>query len=270
MFAARPQPSNIVKAFTLEEALDSAASAIEASGFEIASPLRQAMAFKLEADEAEKAGDVALAIEKLSEMVAVLPPALLQPSQPPLEPEALCWANTGWEENLFGSSLAFGASAADDDFGKCKDGMRLHEVTVDEAERALRGRWEQGDQAGEFELVMSADGRRFIGQLADGEGGSRVWEGMRKGTGTGMRRRRRGAAPDLKLLWLHSALLSRGRMQLAAGKAEEARNDARAATTLCCRTASGWKFLSEAAEACGDAEEAKCATHEAAWLESFA
>ena len=203
-------------------------------------------------------------------MLSVLPTALLQPSQAPLESESLSWEGTGWEENLFGSSLAFGASAAEGDFGTCKGGMRLYEVTVDEPERALRGRWQQGEQEGNFELLLTGDGRRFTGKLVDGEGGSRAWEGMRKGTGTGMRRRRRGAPPELKLLWLHSALLSRGRMQLAAGAAKAAMDDARAATTLCCRTASGWTLLSESASACGDTEEAEAAKHEAEWLSSFA
>ena len=59
---------------------------------------------------------------------------------------------------------------------------------------------------------------------------------------------------------------SRSRCHLEAGQPQEALQDAKSATRLCCRAASGWLLLADAAEACGEAETAEAARDEHEWL----
>jgi len=106
---------------------------------------------------------------------------------------------------------------------------------------------------------MSADGRRFSGRLGDDDGSELEWTGFR-------RQGARGEAPPRRVAWLHEALLGRGRCRLKAGDAAEALEDARAATALCCRAASGWLLAADAAEASGDEEAARAARDEYEWL----
>jgi len=187
------------------------------------------------------------------------------PAHAPLEPEPLEWEATEWQQSLLSDGaepLVLSESTANFEFGECGATLLLDAVAD---EGTLSGLWEDASGgSGAFALEMTADGRRFHGTLSDdADGTEQVWSGVRRPAGGSGAE----AAPQ-RIAWLHEALLGRGRAQLKAGEHALALEDARAATRLCCRTASGWLLLAEVAEACGDGDTAQAARDEYQWLES--
>jgi len=263
-------PSYVAQAATADGAADAAEQAITATGATVLPAMRTVFHLGLEADRVFAGGSQADAIEAATAALAAVPAALLDPWQTPLEPEALSWEGTKWEESIFGSPLELSESTANFEFGTVGKHLTLVGCEPDGPARALSGEWEGGGGAGTFALTMSEDGRFFHGTLSSDADGERAWEGMRLGVGTGMRRRRRGAAPPPKAAWLHDLLLRRARLHLAVGAPDLAFDDARRAVVLCCRTTSGYALLAQVAEACGDAEAAEVARREKRWLDSFA
>jgi hypothetical protein len=264
-------PSYVAQAATVEQAMDSVEEAISATGAAVRPGMRQIFHLAQGAERIFAAGSPAKAVAAADAALAAIPADLLEPWQPPLEPECTTWEGTSWEESLFGASLVLSESTANFEFGTVGATLTLCGCEVNADARQLSGGWEGSDGSlGSFLLTMSEDGRFFRGQLDGGEAPERVWEGMRLGVGTGMRRRRRGAAPPLKAAWIHELLLRRSRLLLASGDAHLALEGAHQAVALCCRAASGYALLAEAAEACGDSEAVAAAHREKRWLQSFA
>lgn len=264
-------PSYIALAATAEQAMDSAEEAISATGASVRPEMRQVFQLAQEAERIFADGSPDDAIAAAAAALAAIPTDLLEPWQPPLEPEGTSWEGTSWEESLHGSSLVLSESTANFEFGTVGANLTLCGCEVDADNRQLSGDWEGSDgSTGSFVLTMSEDGRFFRGQLDGGEASERIWEGMRLGVGTGMRRRRRGAEPPLKAAWIHDLLLRRSRLLLARGDTNLALEGAQQAVALCCRAASGYALLAEVAEACGDSQAAAAAHRENRWLQSFA
>ena len=77
----------------------------------------------------------------------------------------------------------------------------------------------------------------------------------------------RNQPPPSGVEWIHQSRLGSSRCSLGLGDAAAAVDEARAATELCCRAASGWAALAEALEASGDdAEGAQRARAEVEYL----
>ena len=218
--------------------------------------------------------------EKASKFTAVLSSPTVQSlleqrGHSDLEPESFEWEATTWnvrEEvsawdgpRVTTTPLELSDSTANFEFGTCGDIVLMDCVSDEEEPPTLSGIYEDGasGSGGEFSFAMSEDGRRFDGSLNDDDGSVREWSGLRQGAGGS-----RDEAPPPRLAWLHEALVGRGECRLESGKKAEALEDARAATALCCRSASGWKLREKAAEAAGEAEEAEEARKECEWLES--
>jgi hypothetical protein len=192
--------------------------------------------------------------------------SLLESSaQAPLDPEPFIWEDSTWMVHDAALSvdsdtqleLSLAESMANFEFGSCGDLVLLD--CADDGEGTLSGLYE-GDGSGELSLSMREDGRRFDGTLSDDDGSEREWSGFRiEGV--------RGEAAPQRVAWLLEALVGRGRCFLEAGEASKALDDARMATRLCCRVGSGWLLRAEAAEACGQEEEARTARDEHEWLE---
>ena len=68
-----------------------------------------------------------------------------------------------------------------------------------------------------------------------------------------------GEPPPPHVRWVHEAYVGRSRAHLAMRKPGFAADDARAATALCCRAASGWEALAAAEDERGDAAAAALA-----------
>ena len=267
---------------TLDDAIASAKSAIAAAGTEVDPALVEAFVGLREAKEAESNGDAAVAYERYAAVVASIPQALLEPVHDPMPPEPFMWEGSAWVESKFSSDLGLGKSLEASDgfgtFGGCTmlvdkkvvvaPIITLQDCAVDEGR--LSGRWvDSAGAAGTLDAVMSTDGRKFEGELAYDDGSESVpWSGLRKGSGK--RRQRRGEAPPSRVAWLHDSMLGRSRCALEMGEAAAAAEAARAATALCCRTATGWTALAAALEADGDLRAAKEARDEAEYLKGFA
>ena len=228
--------------------------------------LMKAYLLQQDAEAAADEGDLSGALEAFSMAVDSVPPALFEPSQPPLEPEDLVWDASEWTESFWASELICGESLANYEYGTCGTDVTLVDCTVDESDEEsprLVGYYENAADgaSGEFNIAMSSDGRRFSGTLTDdADGETHEWSGARKVA------RRVGQRPSPKVQWLHSLLVRRSQCQLDAGAAEEAAESAAAATQLCCRTASGWEAYAEAKAKLGDEEAAADARAEALWL----
>ena len=283
---------------TVEEAVASAQGAIAAAEATILPGLKEAFLLGVEARAAEAAGsdaDLRLACERYAAAIAAAPASLLEPCHEPLEPEPLAWEGSCWKESLFSSELAFSEALE----ASCGGGTALVDKKVvsmptltlrgegeagedgREAARMLAGRWEDTEGGrGRFELTMGAAGLTFDGVFTtDAEGGeTAAWHGVRKAAkpAPGQRvQRRRGARPRVnrdetppsRVKWLHEAWLAKGRCHTTLGETAAAVDAARAATRLCCRTASGWVALAEAVEAHGgDPDEASGARAQAEYL----
>jgi hypothetical protein len=271
-------PSYIAQAATAEQAMDSAEAAISATGASIRPEMRQVFQLAQEAERLFAEGSAADALAAADAALAAVPKDLLEPWHPPLEPESTTWEGTSWESSWQGSihasPLVLSDSTANFEFGTVstvRGSLTLCGCQVDADARQLSGEWESSDgSSGSFLLTMSEDGRFFSGRLEGGGAPERVWEGMRLGVGTGMRRRRRGAPPTLKAAWMHNVLLRQSRLLLDSGDADCALQVAQQVVALCCRTATGYALLAEVAEACGDSEAAAAARRDNRWLESFA
>jgi hypothetical protein len=258
---------------TIETAIASASDLIAAAGSKVSKGLPEAFMHAIEADVAEAAGEVGVALAGYSAAIDALPVSVFDPSQEPPGPEPLAWDASFWREDCFSSVLAFKESSAHFEFGDCGVGdecvVLIDCIVSADEPPTLTGLWEGGGGgggSGQFEITMSDDGRRFVGTISDdAEGTTKEWSGMRT-TGRGARRTRRGEAAPARVSWIQGALLGRARVRLASGDAAGAVDDARAATKLACRDWSSWKALAVALEANGDEEGAKAARKEEQWL----
>ena len=292
------------KGSTVDECIASATAAIAQAESQVGDGLTEAFVALAEAKAAALAGDAATARERYAAALAGAPPGLLEPCQPPLEPETLEWAGSRWTEDLYSTELSLAtaeerAEQPEAAFGTCGGGNRvverkvvprptltLRDCTIDG--RRLTGRWEDTEGgAGEAELLMSESGRTFEGTLRSDAAAqaATTWKGVRRsavgrgGRGRGGRgggrgghggRGGRGVAraetPPSRVKWAHEAWVAKARCSLQLGDAEAAVAEARAATAMCCRTPSGWLALAEALEASGEALGAKEARAELAYL----
>lgn len=273
---------------TLEDAVASAETAIAAAGSTVAPGLKEAFLNFNRARAAEEEGDLAAARDAYAAAIASAPSGLLVPCQQPLEPEPIEWAGSKWAERLFSSELVLvsdtdrAAAAADDgggeSWGTCGGTNTVVDRKVVTTPRvtlrgcvadgtSLAGKWtDEAGGTGEFHLRMCDRGRTFSGTLSrDGESGPpATWRGVRRsapargrgGRGGGRGGRGRGMMrnqpPPSSVEWIHQSRLGMSRCSLGLGDAAVAVDEARAATELCCRTASGWTALAEALEASGD------------------
>ena len=268
-------PAEAMVCNDLESIMDSATAVLEkrgASEIDGVNELKDVFTHQFNAEQAANAGDDAAAVELYAAALAAVPPALLEPSQPPLDIEDLAWDSTSWLESEWSSDLKMSESTANYEYATCGDPsapITLVDCTIDESDETavrLSGYYEGGATGGgggggEFEVVMSEDGRTFKGTVTDDEDGEpREWSGKRQVA------RRLGERPGIKVRWLHGMLIQQSKCQLAVGQAVEAVKSATLATTLCCRTAAGWAALAEACAQAGDEEGAAAAKEEAEWL----
>ena len=85
-----------VDASSLQLALDAAAGALDAAGVSVEPGLREAFGHHHAAKVEEELADVAAALSEYSAAIGAMPASVLQPWQPPLEPEPLLWPGTAW------------------------------------------------------------------------------------------------------------------------------------------------------------------------------
>ena len=150
-------PSYAAQAGDVKSALDTAEEAIvAATGQQVDPALRVAFELWAAADTASE--------ESLTAALEAVPASNFEPWQPPLSPEALTFAGTGWEESLHGGCLLLAASTEEPEFGTVtvppKKAVRLTLTRcVEDGAGTLSGEWEDdGENKGSFELVMSKDG----------------------------------------------------------------------------------------------------------------
>jgi hypothetical protein len=177
------------------------------------------------------------------------------------EDEALVWDESEWHQEALGGGglLSFAESSFTYEYAACRGAVLTNCALLDEETARLGGQYEGDEGEGDFEVEMSADGRSFHGTLTAADGEEVEWVGARVTQAS-------GEEPPSRVRWVFDALIGRGRARLVLQQAEAAREDAQAATRLCCLATSGWLLLAEAAEACGDAEAAAAARGEAAQL----
>ena len=298
---------------TPEDAIASAEAAIADAGSVVPSEsLKLAFVAQLQAKAAEGKGDLNTARDHYNNLLSLVPAHLLAPCQEPLPAETVEWPGSQWKESLYNSVLSIDARSPDAGElgmalgGTCGGGQALVEkkvvslpsvrlVNIAADGQRLSGRWEDSaGGAGDFDVSMRPDGRRFAGVLRGGEEGDRPWSGLRKAaapSGRGATRGRGGRGgrgrggrggpgrggvalraqpPPSRASWVHEGYLGRSRCHLKLGDAGAAVADARAATELCCRAVSGWSALAEAlaAEGADNAAEAR-AREELEYLKSM-
>lgn len=240
---------SVVPASYAAQALESAQAAIAGSSDALAA----AWTAKTEADAALTAGQPKRAVPLFSEALELAPPTLLQPSHDELGALPTDFQDSVWETSM--GELQFADSITSFEFGTCDD-LTLTDCVQDDL--TLRGQYEtSSSEYGDFELLMSDDGRWLTGTLTGDR--EEEWTGMRAGCGG-------GEPPPPHVRWVHEAYVGRSRAHLAMRKPDLAADDARAATALCCRAASGWEALAAAEDERGDAAAAALAREEIAFL----
>ena len=255
-----------------DRALGSASELIASASGEVPAVLQASLLAKREGDSASRASRPEEAVAAYTSAISAHPEPY-GPAQEEVPPDR-GWEGTRWleqsvgddenEGEILGSELVFEDNAIISfEFGSCRDGAMMLTDCSEDSEGSLRGFYEEGDDTGELVLTMRPNGLTFDGQLtSDTDGSVRSWLGFRCAEAV------YDEPPPGHVRWLFESLVGRSRAHLRCANPDpmSAAKDARAAVKLCCNAAVGWAAMSEAAKACGDADELQDARGRLTWL----